>query len=285
MTAALRRSAATGPSPEVLRWIRVQQAEGKANRTVLERRSTLARMERDLGVPAVAAAVDQVSDWIGRDRRHRSAITIGSDLSKVRAFYRWAVLAGLRADDPTAIVKAPRRPRRQPRPISDEQFWRMADTARGNTSLRAMILLAGLAGLRVHEVAKLQGTDVDHEAQTITVTGKGGHRHTLPAHPEILAVAHRMPARGPWFPSQRAAHLGGRTVSQRIRLHMIRCKVPGTPHSLRHYFCTELVDRGADLRVVQELARHSQLSTTAQYVGVRDTRKRTAIETLGRPES
>lgn len=159
----------------------------------------------------------------------------------------------------------------------------MADTAQ-DVTLRAMILAAGLAGLRVHEVAKLQGGDIDHDAQTLTIDGKGGHRHTVPAHPEILAIARHMPARGPWFPSQRAAHLGGREVSQRIRLHMIRCHVPGTPHALRHYFCTELVERGADLRVVQELARHSQLSTTAQYVGVRDARKRTAIQTLGRPQ-
>jgi len=268
-------------STEGARWIRVQQAEGKANRTILERRCTLARLERDLGVPAVDADAEQVADWIGRDRRHRSAITVGSDLSKVRAFYRWAMLAGLRPDDPTAIIKAPRRPRRQPRPITDEQFWKLADTAQDIT-LRAMLLLAGLAGLRVHEVAKIQGGDIDHDAQTLTIDGKGGHRHTVPVHPEILAIARRMPARGPWFPSQRAEHLGGREVSQRIRLHMIRCKVAGTPHALRHYFCTELVQRGADLRVVQELARHSQLSTTAQYVAVTDARKRSAIETLNR---
>ena len=146
----------------------------------------------------------------------------------------------------------------------------------------ALTMIAGLAGLRVHEVAKMHGRDIDHDARTLTVTGKGGHRHTVPVHPEILAVAAKMPFAGYWFPSQRSRHLGGREVSQRIRLHMIACRVPGTPHALRHYFCTELVERGADLRVVQELARHSQLSTTAQYVGVADTRKRAAIDTLTR---
>lgn len=268
------------PSAEVARWILTQGAEGKARRTVLERRTTLARMERDLGCPAVDADAEQVTEWIGRNRSQRSAITVASDLSKVRAFYRWALAAGLRADDPTILIKAPRRPRRQPRPITDAQYWRLVDAAT-SLELRAMLLLAGLAGLRVHEVAKMHGRDIDHDARTLTVTGKGGHRHTVPVHPEILAVAARMP-RGYWFPSQRSRHLGGREVSQRIRLHMIACRVPGTPHALRHYFCTELVDRGADLRVVQELARHSQLSTTAQYVGVADTRKRAAIDTLTR---
>lgn len=269
------------PSAEVARWLRVQDAEGKARRTVLERRTTLARMERDLGCPAVAADAEQVTDWVGRDRSRRSAITVGSDLSKVRAFYRWALLAGLRADDPTVLIKAPRRPRRQPRPISSAQYWTLVGAA-PTTSLRAMLLLAGLAGLRVHEVAKFHGRDLCRETGVLTVTGKGGHQHTLPAHPEILVVARTMPT-GYWFPSQRGRHVGGRQVSQLIRLHMIACHVGGTPHALRHFFCTALVEHGADLRVVQELARHSQLSTTAQYVGVADARKRTAIETLSRP--
>jgi len=102
----------------------------------------------------------------------------------------------------------------------------------------------------------------------------------VPVHPRVLSHARRMP-RGWWFPSQRAHHLGGQAVSQRIRLHMIRCRVPGTAHCLRHYFGTELVARGADLRVVQELMRHSQLSTTAVYVATTDERKRAAIAMLG----
>lgn len=269
-------------STEVARWITVQQAEGKSRRTVLERRSTLARLERDLDTPALSAGADRVVEWIGRNPSRRSAITIGSDLSKVRAFYRWAALTGLRPDDPTAHVKAPRRPRRQPRPVSDAQFWRLDAAAVGNPSLRAMVRLAGLAGLRVHEVARFRSDDLDIETQALTVTGKGGHRYVIPAHPAIIEHARTMP-RGVWFPSQRARHLGGREVSQRLRLHMIRCNVPGTAHCLRHYFGTELVARGADLRVVQELMRHSQLSTTALYVGVADTRKRAAIETLQPP--
>lgn len=266
-------------SPEVARWVTVQYAEGKSRRTVLERRSTLARLERDLG-PALAAPADEVVAWIARTPQQRTAVTIGADLSKLRAFYRWCLLTGLRADDPTAHVKAPRRPRRTPRPVSDANFWKLDTATADDPALRAMVRLAGLAGLRVHEVARFHARELDTEAATITVTGKGGHRHTIPAHPAIIEHARRMPARGYWFPSQRGRHLGGRTVSQRLRLHMIRNGVPGTAHCLRHYFCTELVTRGADLRVVQELARHSQLSTTAIYVAVADTRLRAAIDTL-----
>lgn len=285
MTAALRLVPDVGraypratTSSEVEQWITVQTAEGKAKRTIQDRRTTMARFERDTGSPAIAASVAQVTAWLARDPDQRAAISIASDLSKLRAFYRWALLSGIRHDDPTAQIKAPRRPRSQPRPVSPEQFWRLIEQAQ-TPELRAMLLLAGLAGLRVHEVAKFHRRDLDTEAGTITVVGKGGHLAILPAHWLIVEQSEAMPL-GYWFPSQRGRHFERRTVSQRIRLHMIACRVPGTPHCLRHFFGTELVSQGSDLRVVQELMRHSQLSTTAAYVGVADGRKRAAINTL-----
>lgn len=141
-------------------------------------------------------------------------------------------------------------------------------------------LAAGYQGLRVSEIARMHSRLIDVDARTILTYGKGGTELINPVHPRVLAHARKMP-RGVWFPSQRGKHLGGRTVSQRIRLHMIKNRVGGTPHSLRHYFCTELVERGADLRVVQDLARHANLSTTAGYVATNDNRKRAALEMLG----
>lgn len=228
-------------------------------------------------IPVLTADPGQIADWIGA-RPDISASTRAAYHSMMSSFFRWANLVELRADNPMDKVKAARRPKRSPRPVSDAGFHRMLAES-PNVAMTAMLLLAGFQGFRVHEIAKMHSSQLDVESRTILIRGKGDAEYLLPAHPAVVQHADKMP-RGYWFPSQRARHIGGRTVSQRIRLHMICCRVPGTPHCLRHYFGSELVERGADLRVVQELMRHSMLSTTAAYVATTDSRKRSALDLL-----
>lgn len=265
------------PSSTLTQWRSHMIAAGLSRRTITERIRTLSRIEADIRCPALTADQFQLADWISRGDVQPA--TRAAWHSMLSAFYRWAMLSELRADNPMQRIRAAKRPKRAPRPISDIAFHRLLAASPDNT-MTAMLLLAGFQGLRVSEIARMNGSLIDVDARTLRIRGKGGHEHVSPIHRNVLAHARKMP-RGVWFPSQRSTHLGGRTVSQRIRLHMIRCHVPGTPHSLRHYFCTELVERGADLRVVQELARHSQLSTTAIYVAATDARQRIALEMLG----
>ncbi|ATD69190.1 MULTISPECIES: tyrosine-type recombinase/integrase [Gordonia] len=265
----------TGDPVEV--WATYMRAEGRAKRTIQDRVTTMRRFERDSGTTVLDAATDQLAEWLGRDELGPLARSCYHSMFK--AFYRWAATRGLRADSPVATIRPAKRPRTQPRPITVGQFGRLLGEAADDDSLTAMLLLGGLAGLRVHEVARFHSRQLDVEAGTLEVRGKGGTHAVLPAHPLIVAHAGRMP-REFWFPSQRAAHLGARTVSERVSLHMIRNRVPGTPHCLRHFYGTELVTRGADLRVVQELMRHASLQTTAVYTQVADDRKRAAILTL-----
>lgn len=266
------------PSSVLMQWASAMIASGLAGRTITERIRTLTRFESAAKTPALIADQFALAEWMSA--LDVGAATKASYHSMFKAFFAWAVIADLRADNPMLKIKAPKRPKRSPRPISDAAFHRMLEAAHGDDSLTAMLLLAGLQGLRVSEIARMHSRCIDVDSKTIAVVGKGGHELVNPIHRDVLRHAEKMP-RGYWFPSQRGRHLGGRTVSQRIRLHMIANRVPGTPHAFRHYFCTQLVERGADLRVVQELARHSQLSTTAIYVATTDSRKRAALELIG----
>lgn len=264
-------------SSTLFQWRTAMIAGGLARRTIADRIRTLSRFESEMRTPVLSANVMQISDWIGA-RPDISASTRAAYHSMFSAFYRWACLVELRADNPMDKIKAARRPRRSPRPVSNRAFHKLLESSPSD-EMTAMLLLAGFQGFRVHEIAKMHSAQIGWDTQTILVRGKGDSEYVLPAHPAVMEHARRMP-RGYWFSSQRARHIGGRTVSQRIRLHMIKCRVQGTPHCLRHYFGSELVERGADLRVVQELMRHSMLSTTAVYVATTDTRKRRALELL-----
>jgi integrase/recombinase XerD len=140
-----------------------------------------------------------------------------------------------------------------------------------------MILLAALAGLRVHEIAKVRGEDIDTVARTLRVTGKGGKVADLPLHPLLVEAANQMPHRGIWFPgnSRRPGQpIHRKSVSEVIQQAMFRADIPGgTAHRLRHWYGSTLVGDGGDLRTAQTLMRHVNLNTTAIYVVVPDEKR------------
>lgn len=149
---------------------------------------------------------------------------------------------------------------------------------------RTMIILAAFAGLRVHEIAKMHSDDCDLLADELRVVGKGKIEAWLPMHERIREEALQRVGIGWWFPSAGNAagtpHVLGNSVSGMLSAVMERAEVPGTPHSLRHYFATTLLKRGVDVRVVQELMRHQNLNTTAGYTLVDDEQRRSAIAAL-----
>lgn len=260
-------------------------AEGIASRTIRERIMTIRALANWAGRDPLEIDADDVVAYLSREELSRNSRSTYH--SKLKVFYSWAQARGFIEENPVAQVRAAKRSKAEPRPVSAAQFARAVDAARaaGDTTMEAMLLLAGLAGFRVHEIARVRGDHIDIDAQTLMVRGKGDKMVNLPAHPEILAVAAKMPYPGHWFPSQRQGreHIGGRTVTERIRLHLLSCRINATAHCLRHHFGTQLVETGADLRVVQELMRHDSLATTAIYTAVADSRKRAAIVRLTVP--
>jgi integrase/recombinase XerD len=187
-----------------------------------------------------------------------------------------------RTDDPMVKLASPQYPDRVPRPVSDDGLLRLLTTPMHHRT-RVMILLAALGGLRVAEIAQVRGEDVEISKPALHVEGKGKRHAWLPLHTLLVDAALTMPDRGWWFPAnaRRPGHpVRSKSVSDIIGNAMRRAGTQGTPHGLRHWYGTTLLDDGADLRTVQELLRHRSLATTQIYTKVSDARRNAAVERL-----
>lgn len=198
----------------------------------------------------------------------------------LKAWFRFLVMMDVRPDDPMVKVPRPKAPRGMPRPVSPQSVHAcLAIVNRRRT--RAMFVLAVAAGLRVHEIAKVRGADVDDAL--LHVAGKGGRRRSIPVHPMLAAEAARMPRLGLWFPSYQDSSqpVTPGNVSKVLSGVMSRAGVAGTPHALRHFFATEaLRSSGGNLRVVQHLLGHASVATTAVYTDVASDELRAAVMRL-----
>lgn len=249
--------------------------------TVTERVRVIAQFRVESPNGAMAAQPLDVVRWQAKHTEW-SASTAATYHSYLRAWFTWLNLMDYRADNPMAKVASPRYPERVPRPVTDDDLIRMLTTSMHHRT-RVMILLAALAGLRVSEIARVRGEDVDIKAPRLFVVGKGGKQAWLPLHTLLVEAALTMPARGWWFPanSRRPGdHVHGKSVSDIVGGVMRRVGARGTPHSLRHWCGTTLLEDGADLRTVQELLRHKSLATTQIYTKVPDERRHAAVARL-----
>ncbi|MGE3657138.1 MAG: tyrosine-type recombinase/integrase [Mycolicibacterium sp.] len=184
-----------------------------------------------------------------------------------------------REDNPMLKIGAPRRPRHEPRPVSDNDLRRVL-RSRMHTRTRAMVLLAALQGLRIHEIAKLKAEHLDLVDRTMIVSGKGGATVSLPLHHMVAEQAYRMPRKGFWFPGADHGHQRRESVGGRIKDAMVRAGVKRSAHQLRHGFGTALVRACVDLRTVQMLMRHQNLASTAIYVAISDEQRYRGIQLL-----
>lgn len=260
-------------------WALWMRAIGRSDRTVITRTGQVRRMCRVAGLddPAAVATSDVVA-WLATCSNAWTRYTYSSS---VRAWCAWLVDAGIRDDDPTARLPKPRSPRGVPRPVP----WSVIDTLMADPpSVRcyAYVALAAYAGLRVHEIAKVRGEDVDTEAGWLYVDGKGGVHAAVPLHPVLGILAQGMPPAGWWFPGVDAGHVRAHNVSLTVSKALHRHSGDGTAHRLRHSFGTEVLRSSRDLRVTQELLRHQSPATTAVYTQVSDMDKVAAVNRLGR---
>jgi integrase len=250
------------------------RAEGLAPRTVAERARLLAQVDRELPEGIDHATTDELATWLARDGW--AAWTRVTFDRHLRAFYRWATGGRDPALDwnPMADLRRPRHPDADPHPATDEQV--AVALARSSAWWQRCIVLCAYCGLRASEAAGLAREDVTETE--LRVRGKGGKTKVLPVHPEIWARVGPLPP-GPLLPGYDG--LPVRSLPVLARRHFDRIGLPGLHlHMLRHWFATMLLRGGTDIRTVQELMRHSSLTTTAGYLYVTDGQRRNAIATL-----
>lgn len=206
-------------------------------------------------------------------------------LSTLRRFYRFQVRQGVMEHDPTARVDAPRTGRPLPASLNEDEVERLLDAPDADTALglrdRAMLEVLYATGLRVSELVSLRLDQINRRQGVVRVTGKGGKERLVPlGEAALAALDHYLNgARGltPGASSTSAVFITGRGQGMtrqafwyRIRDHARNAGIhkPLSPHTLRHSFATHLLNHGADLRVVQLLLGHSDLSTTQVYTHV-----------------
>jgi site-specific recombinase XerD len=267
-------------------------AARRSPRTVDAYRRDLAACGAFLDGPVGEAATEDIERWIAQMRADGlAATTISRRVAAVRSFYRQQLLLGMRTENPAAELTLPKRPRSLPRTLSPAETERLIEAATGVTprALRdkALVELLYGAGLRVSEALGLVRAAVDLEGRVVRVLGKGDKERLVPlgrpaaeALRRYLAMGrphldrrHRpdlfLNARGGSL-TRAGAFLILRRLADRAGLDPTRVH----PHLLRHSFATHLLEGGADLRSVQEMLGHADLSTTERYTHVSDRRRR-----------
>jgi integrase/recombinase XerD len=266
------------------------------------------------GRPVATATTDDVRGYLGAlNRRRLASATVARRLSAIRQLYRFLYAEGRRPDDPAAILEGPKRGRTVPKVLSIAEVDRLLATARmvaekadlsGPDRLRAvrlncLIEVLYATGLRVSELVTLPAAAAERAARMLIVRGKGDKERMVPLNEAakqamrdylaLLAKANpqavRPEARSKWlFPSfGESGHLTRQHFARDLKALATVAGLRAdqvSPHVLRHAFASHLLHNGADLRVVQTLLGHADISTTQIYTHVLEERLKSLVRDL-----
>ncbi|WP_322090867.1 site-specific tyrosine recombinase XerD [Dongia deserti] len=236
------------------------------------------------------ASIDGLRGYLeSLSRQKLRPATAARRLSALRQYFKFLVTEGLRADDPTAALDAPKRGRPLPKVLSETEVAAMiAVVAREDKAaalrLSALMELIYGSGLRVSELVSLPLAAAKRDQPVLVVRGKGAKERLVPlgeaakhALTAYLAVRDRFLPRSikasPWlFPSSgESGHLTRQRLGQLLKDAAVKAGIDPTrvsPHVLRHAFATHLLDHGADLRALQKMLGHADIATTQIYTHV-----------------
>lgn len=242
-----------------------------------------------LDVPPESASTELIRAYLSAlNARGLSRSTAARRLSCLRQFFQFLFAEDIRPDDPTAVVEGAPTKRRLPRVLSEAEVDLMLRTARdrsGRRSARLVALVEVLyaTGLRVSELVSLPRAALRGDPRFVTVRGKGGRERLVPLNDTAVAAvrayleAEPEGSAAPWlFPSgSKGGHLTARRFAQMLKELAVSAGLnPNgiSPHVLRHAFASHLLAGGADLRAVQQMLGHADISTTQIYTHVLEAR-------------
>lgn len=298
------RPSARADSPELEAFVEMLFAErGASANTVTAYRHDLNHFETYLNTrnsDLKHGTAEHLRDYMAAmEREGMAARTAARRLSALRQFFRFLYAEGLRGDDPSSAIDAPRLGRSLPKILSEDDVERLLAAARARPGpegrrLVCLLEIAYATGLRVSELVGLPVTSAARDERLLIVRGKGGKERMVPltdaASDAIIAYRADRPyflrggADSPFlFPSRSAeGHLSRRRIAQLLKELALECGLDPakvSPHVLRHAFATHLLDHGADLRSVQQMLGHADISTTQIYTHVLSQRLKSIVAT------
>lgn len=228
---------------------------------------------QDVGVSTIRSYI------ASRHRRGISGRSLQRSLSSIRRFFNFLIDEGIHNSNPAEIIKAPKSPHKLPKILTTDEANKLLNMSPDDPLIQrdlAMMELMYSSGLRVSELAGLDMEDLDLHSGQVNVTGKGNKQRLVPVGSKaITAIRNWLSHRKEFlneehhavFLSRNGKRISVRSIQERFRQLGIRQELNSRihPHMLRHSFASHLLESSGDLRAVQELLGHSDISTTQVY--------------------
>ncbi len=295
--------------PEIQRFVAHLRTERRASphtvKAYLGDLSQYAAYLADAGQPVVPSSPALVRAFLARASGGAGATSLGRKLSAIRTLYRYLLREGLAAANPARSVSGPKRPKRLPEVLPEEEVAALVESPRLAAPLelrdRAFLELLYASGLRVSELTGLDRASIDLGERLVRVLGKRRKERIVPlgttaaeavrryldeARPVLATGRDHATAREALFLNYRGGRLSPRSVARRLDRWVLASGLPRHvhPHVLRHCFATHLLGNGADLRGIQELLGHASLSTTQRYTHL-DWKRLAAVYDAAHPRA
>ena len=276
----------------------IRSERGLSKNTADAYRRDLRQYQTTISENGGVATPDVVQTHLARLRAEGLApSSIARKFASLRAYHRFLVVEGHRDDDPTAIIDAPSRPKPLPKALTIDEVTSILEqpSSTDPIGIRDTSVLEFLyaTGCRVSELCGTDLHDVDLEAKSVMVTGKGNKQRIVPLGSyAVSAIESWLPVRldirvsgrdsGALFLSSRGNRLNRQSVWRIVQKYGVAAGISESrlsPHVFRHSAATHMVEGGADLRTVQEILGHASLSTTQVYTRVSPEHLREVVVT------